>query len=46
VIAQTTIGTKIMRPNVTRLGILKRVPRLCPPVYSRAVPLAHPPIPT
>ena len=25
-IAQTTIGTKMMRPNVMRFGILKRVP--------------------
>jgi hypothetical protein len=28
VIAQTTIGTRIMRPNVMRLGILKRRPRI------------------
>jgi len=28
VIAQTTIGTRIIRPNVMRFGILKRTPRL------------------
>ena len=47
VIAQTTIGTKMMRPKVTRLGILKRLPRLVSSqLYSRAAPLAHPAIPT
>src|ERR1039457_830503 len=33
VIAQTTIGTRMMRPNVMRFGILKRLPPALTPYY-------------
>ena len=54
VIAQTTIGTSRIRPNVMRFGILKRGPGsgsfspCCPAAsqYTGARALAHPAIPT